>query len=124
MARIVVKCPICYAKSSYDNKKKFFKCPICSNRVKLNECEIVEQAEEKEVLHGKWFHNHLFLGYFTFFAGIFGIDFFIKKCYKHGIISLLLCWTGASMIMGIFRGFEILALEDDEIDDYYKNKFH
>ena len=61
------------------------------------------------------------MGVFAILTGILGIDLFVKKRYKKGIISILICWTGVSTILGIFRGFDILALEDDQIDDYYKN---
>lgn len=121
MARIVARCPFCKATESIDNKKKFFKCPLCHNKVELEACEVVVPPEVEEEYHGKGFNNHTFLGYFTIFTGIFGIDLFIKKKIKKGIIALLICWTGASMMQGIFRGMEILALEDDEIAEYYEN---
>lgn len=68
MARIVVRCPICKATNSVDNHKKKVRCPICKNRLKLEEYEIVVPPEEKEEYHGKGFHNHTFLGYFTIFS--------------------------------------------------------
>lgn len=120
MARIVVRCPICKATNSVDNHKKKVRCPICKNRLKLEEYEIVVPPEEKEEYHGKGFHNHTFLGYFTIFFGIFGVDYFIKKCYKKGLISFLFFWTGAPVVLAVFRAMEILALEDDEIDEYYR----
>ena len=121
MARIVVRCPICKATASIDNKKKKMKCQLCNNKTPLTMCEVVVPPELEEEYHGKWFHNHMFMGIFAILTGILGIDLFIKKRYKKGIISILICWTGASTILGIFRGFDILALEDDQIDDYYKN---
>ena len=121
MARIVVRCPICKATASIDNKKKKMKCPLCNNKTPLTMCEVVVPPEVEEEYHGKWFHNHIFMGVFAILTGILGIDLFVKKRYKKGIISILICWTGASTILGIFRGFDILALEDDQIDDYYKN---
>lgn len=121
MARIVVRCPVCKATTSIDNQKKKMKCPLCNNRFPLSMCEVVVPPEVENEFHGKWFHNHIFMGVFSILTGIFGIDLFIKKRYKKGIISILICWTGASTILGIFRGFDILALEDDQIDDYYKN---
>lgn len=121
MARIVARCPICKATASIDNKKKKMKCPLCNNKTPLSMCEVVVPPEIEEEYHGKWFHNHVFMGVFAILTGILGIDLFVKKRYKKGIISILICWTGASTILGIFRGFDILALEDDQIDDYYKN---
>ena len=121
MARIVVRCPFCKATKSVDNRKKSFRCDLCKNKIKINECEVVVPPQVEHEYHGKWFNNHTFLGYFIFFTGIFGIDFFIKKRVRKGIIAILICWTGASMIQAIFRGMEVLALEDDEINDYYKN---
>lgn len=121
MARVVVRCPICKSTGSVDNQKKKFKCPICHNRIEMKYCEVVVPPEVDNEYHGKWFNNHLFLGYFIFFTGIFGIDFFIKKRYRKGIISILIFWTGVSMVQAIFRGMEVLGLEDDEIDEYYKN---
>lgn len=121
MARIVVRCPICKATTSVDNKKKKIRCPLCNNKLSLSMCEVVVPPEVEEEFHGKWFQNHLFMGIFAILTGIFGIDLFIKKRYKKGIISILICWTGASTILGIFRGFDILALEDYQIDDFYKN---
>lgn len=119
MARIVVRCPICKATDSVDNHKKIIRCPICKNRLALSEYEIVVPPDEAEEYRGKGFQNHKFLGYFTIFFGIFGIDYFIKKCYKNGLISLLFFWTGAPAVLAVFRAMEILALEDDEIDGYY-----
>ena len=121
MARIVVRCPICKATASIDNKKKKMKCPLCNNKTPLSMCEVVVPPEIEEEYHGKGFHNHVFMGIFAILTGILGIDLFVKKRYKKGIISILICWTGVSTILGIFRGFDILALEDDQIDDYYKN---
>ena len=121
MARIVARCPICKATASVDNNKKNFKCIICNNKTPLSMCEVVVPPEVDNEFHGKWFQNHLFMGIFAILTGIFGIDLFIKKRYKKGIISILICWTGASAILGIFRGFDIMALEDYQIDDYYKN---
>lgn len=121
MARVVIRCPICKSTMSVDNRKKHVKCEICHNKLTLTSCEIVVAPEFDNEYHGRWFNNHIFLGYFIFFTGIFGIDFFIKKRYRKGIISILVFWTGVSMIQAIFRGMEVLGLEDDEIDDYYKN---
>lgn len=36
------------------------------------------------------------------------------------MISLLFFWTGAPVVLAVFRAMEILALEDDEIDEYYR----
>ena len=121
MARIVARCPICKATASVDNQKKKFKCIICNNKTPLSMCEVVVPPEVDNEFHGKWFQNQIFMGVFAILTGIFGIDFFVKKRYKKGIISILICWTGASAILGIFRGFDIMALEDYQIDDYYKN---
>ena len=121
MARIVVRCPICKATTSVDNKKRKVRCPLCHNSVFLEACEVVVPPEENNEYHGKWFNNHLFLGYFTLIFGMFGLDLFIKKRIQKGFISLLLSITGASLVMAIFRGMEILALEDDQIKDYYIN---
>lgn len=120
MARVVVRCPICKATGSVDNQKKHFKCQICHNTSRLKNCEIVVQPEFDNEYHGKWFNNHIFLGIFAILTGIFGIDLFIKKRYKMGIISILIFWTGASAILGIFRGLDVLGLEDDEIDKFYE----
>jgi hypothetical protein len=119
MARIVARCPICKATASVDNQKKTFKCPICRNTSRLESCEVVVPPEVDNEYHGKWFNNHLFLGIFTILTGIFGVDFFVKKKIKHGILSVLIFWTGASAILGIFRGLEILGLEDSEIEEFY-----
>ena len=113
MARLVIRCPICKATMPVDNKKSKTKCIVCKNKIDIASCEVVVPAEVDNEYHGKWFNNHLFLGYFTILTGIFGVDLFIKKRYGKGIFSILICWTGASMIMGILRGLEILALEDD-----------
>ena len=121
MARIVIRCPICKATTSVDNKKKHVRCPLCNNRLPLEACEVVVPPEFEGEKQGRWFNNHLFLGYFIFFFGIIGLDFFIKKKIRKGIIAILICWTGVSMIQAIFRGMEVLALEDNEINDYYKN---
>ena len=45
MARIVVRCPFCKATKSIDNRKKIFRCDLCGNRIKLNECENVEDLK-------------------------------------------------------------------------------
>ena len=103
MARIVVKCPICSANLSIDNKKKKYRC-----------------SEFSDEIHGKGFNNHYFLGYFIIFFGFLGIDFFIKKRYKKGIIAILIFWTGVSLIQAVFRAMEVLSLEDSEINNYYK----
>ena len=120
MARIVARCPICKATASVDNQKRHFKCPICHNTSRLDSCEVVVPPEVENEYRGTWFNNHLFLGIFTIITGIFGIDLFIKKRYKMGIISILICWTGASAILCIFRGLYVLGLNDDEIDKFYE----
>ncbi len=120
MARIVVKCPICSANLSIDNKKKKYRCSFCHNRLKISESEIVVPPEFSDEIHGKGFNNHYFLGYFIIFFGFLGIDFFIKKRYKKGIIAILIFWTGVSLIQAVFRAMEVLSLEDSEINNYYK----
>ena len=77
MARIVVRCPICKATASIDNKKKKMKCPLCNNKTPLTMCEVVVPPEVEEEYHGKWFHNHMFMGIFTILTGILGIDLFV-----------------------------------------------
>ena len=79
MARIVVRCPICKATASIDNKKKKMKCPLCNNKTPLTMCEVVVPPEVEEEYHGKWFHNHIFMGIFAILTGILGIDLFVKK---------------------------------------------
>ena len=121
MARVVIRCPICKGTMSTDTKKKSCRCPLCKNRLSISECEVVIPPEEDSSYRGKGFHNHYFLGFFIIFLGFLGVDFFIKKRVRKGIIAILICWTGVSMIQAIFRAFDVFALDDIDIDDYYKN---
>ncbi len=121
MARIVIRCPICKATMSTDTKKKSCRCPLCNNRLAVESCEVVIPPEEDNSYHGKGFHNHYFLGFFIIFLGFLGIDYFVKKRINKGVIAILICWTGVSMVQAIFRAFDVFALDDIDIDDYYKN---
>ena len=54
--------------------------------------------------------------------GSFGVDYFIYGKVLRGLVNILLCWTGGPFVLGIFRGFEIMALEPDQLQDYYDKK--
>lgn len=123
MAREVVRCPRCKATQQIDSKKAFLKCNACGHKSTLSSCQVVVPPEQKDEVHGKGFRNHVFLGYFTIFLGTFNIDLLYYKRWKKGLLYMLLIPLGAATVMGIFRGFRALSLEDDDLEEYYKKSY-
>ena len=123
MAREVVRCPRCKATQQIDDKKTFLKCTACGNKSLLSSCQVVVPPTKKDVVKGRGLKNHIFLGYFTIFLGTFNIDLLYYKRWKKGLLYMLLIPFGAATVMGIFRGFRALSLEDDDLEEYYKKSY-
>ena len=128
MINAKIKCPYCQAVNPVDYKNKFCGCIVCHQTIRIHKAEVVV-APKDEIIYdsgydenGNKYPSVKSSAFLALLTGTFGIDFFVHHKPLHGFLSKVFCWTGATFVLAIFRFLEIMALEPDEIDDYY-NKF-
>ena len=129
MINAKIKCPYCQAVNPVDYNHKRCGCIVCHQTIKIHKAEVVEPPKDEIIYDSSYdsegnkiHHTVKGMAICAMLLGSFGVDYFIYGKVLRGLVNILLCWTGGPFVLGIFRGFEIMALEQDQLQDYYDKK--